>query len=664
MTPETAAVNLLDIEKALEWTRQAGSHLDRQEYAQASELILKVLERFPELPEANFTAAKAFFRQGQFRKAMWYCVSELVNEPNNLRAQNLLMEMHLSRLIRGYKFDFPGTHPPRTWPSISLVMIVRNESAVLARCLDSVKDMVSEMIIVDTGSTDDTVEIAQSYGAKVFHYPWDDDFAAARNESLKHATGEWCMMMDADNWLDPEERNKMLWAVTSDKADVFLCKQMDWNSDTTWRGSPQARLFRNRKELRYRSALHENLVPSAIKAGMRVGMTDIRVNHVKYAIDAQRLRKKRERNVVVLNKALAKEPDNLEYRVLIGTAYDELGEPDKAFAMLEAILLNLPDKYVPDLHLRQAYTIVVNRYARDFRLKDLDAMLRQMISDYPDSLSVLTNCALMYLNGLGRADVSLTLLKSAEKMNIQDEDEEALGTQDIPGLLQRARLRAAIYAGQFEQARSFLTADNKQRKSLSPNQRQQAKAAFQKGEFARVLEILNPVPLDVEYLNLAANTHKELKNWMAAGELYIKAAALGGFKAIDWLSLATCEMRMNCSPACRIASEFGLQLNPRSLELMHLAAKAAWIVKDAEGLFHWMVQAYLIDPGNPDISADLEKACGEMGISLSDALRKQAMIWTKGQHYPLAARAWTHVAGQNPQDAQAVQLAAMLKPLM
>jgi glycosyltransferase involved in cell wall biosynthesis len=90
-------------------------------------------------------------------------------------------------------------------------MIVKNEEAHLERCLDSVKDMVSEMIIVDTGSTDRTVEIAHAYGAKVYHFDWCDDFAAARNESLKHATGEWLLMMDADNWLEPEDKNQLLW---------------------------------------------------------------------------------------------------------------------------------------------------------------------------------------------------------------------------------------------------------------------------------------------------------------------------------------------------------------------------------------------------------------------------------------------------------------------
>src|SRR4051794_40673333 len=81
---------------------------------------------------------------------------------------------------------------------LSLCMIVKNESKHLANCLESVEGVVDEIIIVDTGSTDDTVEIAKSYGAKVYHYEWNDNFSDARNESIKYATGDWILVLDAD----------------------------------------------------------------------------------------------------------------------------------------------------------------------------------------------------------------------------------------------------------------------------------------------------------------------------------------------------------------------------------------------------------------------------------------------------------------------------------
>ncbi|MCH8018826.1 glycosyltransferase family 2 protein, partial [candidate division KSB1 bacterium] len=86
-------------------------------------------------------------------------------------------------------------------PSLSLCMIVKNEEEYLQECLESIEDVVDEIIVVDTGSTDRTVEIARQFDAEVHHIPWNDDFAAARNESIKHASGDWILQLDADERL-------------------------------------------------------------------------------------------------------------------------------------------------------------------------------------------------------------------------------------------------------------------------------------------------------------------------------------------------------------------------------------------------------------------------------------------------------------------------------
>ncbi len=89
------------------------------------------------------------------------------------------------------------------------MLIVKNEAHNLRACIASFADLADEIIVVDTGSTDDTVAIARKLGAKVFHFPWIDDFAAARNESLRHATGDWIFWMDADDRLDDVNRERL-----------------------------------------------------------------------------------------------------------------------------------------------------------------------------------------------------------------------------------------------------------------------------------------------------------------------------------------------------------------------------------------------------------------------------------------------------------------------
>ena len=90
--------------------------------------------------------------------------------------------------------------------SVSLCMIVKNEEDVLERCLNSVSDLVDEIVIVDTGSTDRTKEIAARFTRLVLEFPWRDDFAAARNESFAHASMDYCMWLDADDVLLEADR--------------------------------------------------------------------------------------------------------------------------------------------------------------------------------------------------------------------------------------------------------------------------------------------------------------------------------------------------------------------------------------------------------------------------------------------------------------------------
>src|SRR5262249_1049091 len=94
-------------------------------------------------------------------------------------------------------------------PRASLTMIVRNEEANLPRCLSSVTDLIEETVVIDTGSADGTREIAASFGARVHDFAWVDDFAAARNEGLRHATGGWILWMDADDYFDEENRGRL-----------------------------------------------------------------------------------------------------------------------------------------------------------------------------------------------------------------------------------------------------------------------------------------------------------------------------------------------------------------------------------------------------------------------------------------------------------------------
>jgi tetratricopeptide (TPR) repeat protein len=144
-------------------------------------------------------------------------------------------------------------------PFISFCAIVKNEAENLSRCLASVQPYVDELIVVDTGSTDDTIFIAQQYGAKVSHFEWCDDFAAARNYSLSLVSGDWVLTLDADEELvvhSPQFRELLM---HPNAPIVYGINRRDLYEVGDIAGGHHVRLFRNLSELQYRDRYHEQL---------------------------------------------------------------------------------------------------------------------------------------------------------------------------------------------------------------------------------------------------------------------------------------------------------------------------------------------------------------------------------------------------------------------
>jgi len=185
---------------------------------------------------------------------------------------------------------------------LSLAMIVKNEEETLAHCLESVKPIVDEMVIVDTGSTDKTVEIAKGFGASVHHFQWCDDFAAARNESLKHCSGEWVLIIDADEAIDPLDYEKIKNACLNPLADAYILitRNYFYNSLNLLQADPVApntspysegshlpyyadntalRLARLYDGLAFSSSVHETLHPSLTDSGKTIENLDAVLHH-------------------------------------------------------------------------------------------------------------------------------------------------------------------------------------------------------------------------------------------------------------------------------------------------------------------------------------------------------------------------------------------------
>jgi glycosyltransferase involved in cell wall biosynthesis len=136
--------------------------------------------------------------------------------------------------------------------------IVKNEVATLAQCIVSVSDLVNEIVVVDTGSSDRSKDIALQHGARVFDFPWPDSFAAARNESIRHATGKWLLWLDADEYFDEANRDKLrrLVAELNDDNTAYVIQQRSAASNGSATLVGQVRLFRNRPDIRWDYRVH------------------------------------------------------------------------------------------------------------------------------------------------------------------------------------------------------------------------------------------------------------------------------------------------------------------------------------------------------------------------------------------------------------------------
>ena len=197
-------------------------------------------------------------------------------------------------------------------PSVSLCMIAKNEAENLPGCLESVRGLVDEIIIVDTGSDDDTVRIAESFGAKVFFMPWRDDFSAARNESISHARGEWIFYLDADELLVTHGMPDCIRRTASHPGvDAWSVRKRNYKfGSDTFDTTLNLHLFRRLPGVLFENEVHERVEPSLTRLGARIEIAPFSIDHFGYSASADALNQKLERNIVLSRKHLARDPDD------------------------------------------------------------------------------------------------------------------------------------------------------------------------------------------------------------------------------------------------------------------------------------------------------------------------------------------------------------------
>ncbi len=321
-------------------------------------------------------------------------------------------------------------------PLVSLAMIVKDEARHLGRCLGSVEGLAGEVVVVDTGSKDGTREVARGLGARVVDFPWVDDFAAARNESLRQAGGEWVFWLDADEWLDEEGRARLgarLDRLRSDDASVYLIHQRSALGEDggATLSIVQPRLFRSGPEVRYKYRVHEQVIESCLARGDVPCLTEIAVRHSGYE-SAEVSMRKRARNVRLLRLDLDDDPGDPWLLFQVGR---DLLRDD--FEAAERLLLGALDRSDPGHSLvRKALSLLASAYRERGRLEPAEARIAEGLARFPNDTTLLIEAsALALLRGdPNRAEAACLRLLAAPA-----DDDEFLGGVDLDARGWRAR---------------------------------------------------------------------------------------------------------------------------------------------------------------------------------------------------------------------------------
>jgi hypothetical protein len=394
----------------------------------AAESLFRAAQRLdPELPDvaANLRECKRRRQQG-------------ITTPKGLPPQVLRALRDLGpRAQRAAQKAVPASDQ-----TVSLCMIVKDEEAMLPRALAAIAEYVDELIVVDTGSTDRTVEIAESFGATVLHHEWDGDFAAARNVGLDAATSDWLMYLDADEVLVDGDGPRLRELLGHTWREGIFLTETNHVGDLEDGAAVQhnaLRLFRNRAEYRFEGRVHEQFAHKLPALPERIAYTQVRIEHFGYLGAVRDAKEKSHRNLELLERQIAEGVDTPFLHFNLGSERAAAGDVAGSLVHLSRAWEKLagdPDRleygYYPSLCARLVKALNANG-----RHADAIAQADQILAELEGFTDLVLEQAMAH-RGLGDRDAAIAEL------------ERCIAMGDAP-----SRFSATVGAGTFH-ARNLL----------------------------------------------------------------------------------------------------------------------------------------------------------------------------------------------------------------
>lgn len=280
---------------------------------------------------------------------------------------------------------------------LSQCMIVKNEEDDIERALSWGRDIMCEQIVVDTGSTDRTVEIAERMGAKVYHFKWINDFSAAKNYAIEQAKGNWIAFCDADEYLDEKSVAALKQFLAKANANakgnaaIVRSKLVNYDDDgTIFHFCTQGRFFTNHPKLRYVGAIHEDLYFLGEKSTHTVydATAEITIHHTGYASKTVAAKAKGQRNIEALRAELEKNPNEIVYKGYLAESLRLMQQLDESTPLFEEVVNTDPSQYYhPHFNniYSNAFRYLMDAYSRTHEpLDKIEALHKKAVEAYPD----------------------------------------------------------------------------------------------------------------------------------------------------------------------------------------------------------------------------------------------------------------------------------------
>ena len=247
--------------------------------------------------------------------------------------------------------------------TLSVCMIVKDEEKNIKRCLESIKDLADEIIVVDTGSSDNTVEILKEYNVKIGYFKWNKNFSDARNKSLEMATKDWILFLDADEQIPDEEIPKIKDLINNTPLEAINFRLVNIVQNNNFGDSLVLRLFKNNPNYRFVGKMHEQISLSITKISgdKSIGLSDIKILHYGYDPQSCDINSKIERNLNLLESYDENEKNGYYYYSL-GNEYSRINNFEKALnSYYKAFDSSNKTSYMPYLCLNISKTLYLNK---------------------------------------------------------------------------------------------------------------------------------------------------------------------------------------------------------------------------------------------------------------------------------------------------------------